>query len=90
MKQRVKVRIGEDVTEGSEIGRGVRQGCCLSPTLFNIYLENIVKNCFQGKGGMLIGWRKIKCIRFGDDMALLAEDEKNANSMLLDFLWSNV
>ncbi|KAJ4444959.1 hypothetical protein ANN_06758 [Periplaneta americana] len=44
MKQRVKVRIGEEMSKGSEIGRGVRQGFPLSPTLFNIYFEDLVKD----------------------------------------------
>ncbi|KAJ4428319.1 hypothetical protein ANN_24338, partial [Periplaneta americana] len=67
MKQRVKVRLGKEMSEGSEIGRGVRQGCPLSPTLFTIYLENMV--------GVIVGGRRIKCIRFADDMALLAEED---------------
>jgi len=84
MKQIVKVRIGEDITEGSEIGRGVRQGCCLSPTLFNIYLEELVRDCFEENGGVKVGGRTIKCIRFADDMALLAENENIMNRMLAE------
>ena len=68
LKQRVRVKIGEEMTEGSEIGRGVRQECCLSPTLFNIYLEELLKKCFLNKGGIVIGGRRIKCIKFADDM----------------------
>ncbi|KAJ4428794.1 hypothetical protein ANN_25787 [Periplaneta americana] len=83
-KQRVKVRIGEEISEGIEIGRGVPQGCPLSPTLFNIYLENLVKNCFQNMGGVIVGGRRIKCIRFADDMALLAEEEMILKDMLLE------
>ncbi|KAJ4441864.1 hypothetical protein ANN_11724 [Periplaneta americana] len=66
-----------------EIGRGVRQGCPLSPTLFNIYLEDLVKNCFQSMRGVIVGGRIIKCIRFAD-MALLAEEEMMLKDMLLE------
>ncbi|KAJ4436924.1 hypothetical protein ANN_17056 [Periplaneta americana] len=84
MKQRVKVRIGEEMSEVCEIGKGVRQGCPLSPILFNIYLEDIVKNCFQNMGGVIVRGRRIKCIRFADDMALFAEEEMILRDMLLE------
>ncbi|KAJ4443092.1 hypothetical protein ANN_04742 [Periplaneta americana] len=82
--KRVKARIGEEMSEGSEIGRGVCQGCPLSPTLFNIYLEDLVKNCFQNMGGVIVGGRRIKCIRFADDMGLSAEEEMILNDMILE------
>ena len=59
-------------------------GCPLSPTLFNIYLKNLMKNCFLNTGSVNIGGRKIKCIRFVDDMALLTEDERTLKNMLMD------
>ncbi|KAJ4446310.1 hypothetical protein ANN_13005 [Periplaneta americana] len=77
-------RIGEEMSEGIEIGRGVRQGCPLSPTLFNIYLEDIVNNYFQTMGGVIVGERRIKFTRFADDMALLAEEEMILKDMLLE------
>ncbi|KAJ4430126.1 hypothetical protein ANN_22336 [Periplaneta americana] len=58
-------------------------GCLLSPTLFNIYLKDFMKNCFQNEGELLIGGRKIKCIRFSGDMTLLAEEEVILKDMLL-------
>ena len=74
MKQRIKVRIGEEMSEGREIGIEVRQGCPPSPTLFRIYLEDLMKNCFPNTGGVNIAGRRIKCIGFAHDMALLAEE----------------
>ena len=82
MNQRVRVRLGEEVTGKSELGKGVRQGCCLSPTLFNIYLEEIVKQGLLNEDGVFVGDRRVKCIRFADDMALLAESETKINEML--------
>ena len=61
------------MTGKSELGRGARQGCCLYPTLFNIYLEEIVKQGLLNEDGISVGGRRVKCIRFADDMALLAE-----------------
>ena len=46
------------------------------PTLFNIYLEDLMKNCLLNIGGVIIGERKIKFIRFTDAMALQAEDKR--------------
>ena len=57
------------MSEGREIGKGVWQGCPLSPVLFNIYLEDLNKNYFLNTRGVNIGGRRIKCIRFADDMS---------------------
>ena len=83
MKQRIKVRIGEEMSEGREIGRGYGKDV-LSPTLFNIYLEDLMKNCFLNTVGVNIGGRRIKCIRFADDMVVLAEDERMLKNMLME------
>ena len=51
---------------------------------FNIYFEDLMKNCFLNTGGVNIGGRRIKCIRFADDMALIAEDERMLKNMLME------
>ncbi|KAJ4435488.1 hypothetical protein ANN_18104 [Periplaneta americana] len=56
----------------------------LSPTLLNIYLADLVKNCFQNMGGVVVRGRLINCIRFADDMTLLAEEEMILRDMLLE------
>ena len=62
----------------------VWQGCPLSPTLFNVYLEDLMKNGFLTTGGVNIVGRRIKCVIFADDMALLAEDERMLKNMLME------
>ena len=61
-------------TRNRPIGR-VRQGCCLSPLLFNLYLEEMINEYLKGCTGIKIGGRNITTIRFADDMALIAEEE---------------
>ena len=63
--------------------KGVRQGCPLSPTL-NIYLEDLMKNSYPSTGGVNIGGRRIKCLRFADDMALLADDRRMLKNMFME------
>ena len=58
------------------MGRAVRQGCSLSPILFNIYSEDLMST-----GGVNVVGRRIRCIRFADDTALLAEDEMMLKNM---------
>ena len=53
-------------------------------TLFNIYLEDLVKYCFQNRGEVIVGRRKIKCIRFADDMILSADEEMTLRNMLME------
>ncbi|KAJ4435541.1 hypothetical protein ANN_18157 [Periplaneta americana] len=57
---------------------------CLSSTLFKIYLEGLVKKSFQNMGWVIVGGRRIKCTRFADNMALLAEEKTVLRDMLLE------
>ena len=79
--QRISIKVGKEETEEVEISRGVRQGCPMSPILFNIYLEDMIIEHLEGRG-VHIGGRSIRCIRFADDMALLAEDEEDLQGMV--------
>ena len=84
MKQQIKVRIGEEMSEGREIGRGVWQGCPLSPALFKIYLQDFNEELFPECGGLNIEGRRNKCIRFADDMHLLVEVERMLKNYLME------
>lgn len=79
--QSIVIRIKESESEGIRIEKGVRQGCCLSPILFNIYLEEMLQELLEDCRGVGIG-RRVKCIRFADDMALLAENEENGEKII--------
>ena len=65
--------------------QGVRQGCILSPCLFNFYAEYIMRNTGLGEGqaGIKIAGRNINGLRYADDTTLMAESEEELNSLLM-------
>lgn len=73
LQQRAVVKVMQEFTEESEIGRGVRQGCCLSPLLFNLYVEEMMLEAMEGiEEGIKIGGKLLKDVRFADDQAMVA------------------
>ena len=83
--QEATVRTGHGTTDGFQIGKGVRQGCILSPCLFNLYAEYIVKNAGleEAQAGIKIARRNINNLRYGDDTTLIAETEEELKSLLM-------
>ena len=75
MEQRVKVRLDRGETRSVQIGRGVRQGCCLSPTLFNLYSEYLAKEALNGLEDLNIGGQIIQTVKYVDDLVLMAKEE---------------
>ena len=68
------VRIEGENTEAFDVKTGLRQGCILSPTLFNITLDYILmKRAMEGREGIQVGERSLKDTEYADDAALLAE-----------------
>jgi len=65
-----------------KIGRGVRQGCCLSPILFNLYSECLTEEVLEGFGGFKIGGQIIHTVKYADDLVLLAKEEKVLQDMI--------
>ena len=76
--QEAKVRTEYGDTESFSIGKGVRQGCVLSPYLFNLYSEYIMRqaNLEELDIGVRMGGRKINNLRYADDTTLLAESKE--------------
>ena len=74
----------EHGTEWFQIGKGVRQGCILSPCLFNLYAEYIMRNAGieKAQAGIKIAWRNINNLRYADDTTLMAESEEELKSLL--------
>jgi len=76
MDQRVKVRLDRGETRSVKTGSGVRQGCCLSPILFNLYSECLTKETLEGFGDFKIGGKIIHTVKYADDLVLLAKEGK--------------
>jgi len=82
MAQSVKVRLNRGETRSVKIGRGVRQGYCLSPILFNLYSECLTKEALEGLGDFKIGGKIIHTVKYADDLVLLAKEEKVLQDMI--------
>ena len=82
--QEATVRTGHGTTDGFQIRKGVRQGCILSPCLFNFYAEYIMRNARldEAQAGIKIAGRKINNLRYADDTTLMAESEEELKSLL--------
>ena len=76
--QEATVRTGHGTTDRFQIGKGVRQGCILSPCLFNFYPKYIMRNAGleQAQAGIKIARRNISDFRYADDTTLMAESEE--------------
>ena len=82
--QEATVRTGHGTTDWFQIGKGVCQGCILSPCLFNLYAEYIMRNVGldEAQTGIKIARRNIKNIRYTDD-TFITETEEELKSLLM-------
>ena len=83
MKQRINVRIREEMSEGREIERGMARMFSIAYALQHL-LGRFNEELFPEHGDINIEGRRIKCIRFADHMALLADDERMLKNMLME------
>ena len=83
--QEATVRIAHGTTNWFQIGKGVHQGCILSPCLFNLYAEYIMRNAGleEAQTGIKIAGRNIHNLRYADDNTLMAESEEELKSHLM-------
>ena len=83
--QEATVRTGHGTTDWFQIRKGVCQGCVLSPCLFNLYAEYIMKNAGpdEAQADIKFAGRNIKNLRYADDTTLMAESEEELKSLLM-------
>ena len=80
-KQKATVRVGDEESPSLEIRRGVRQGCVLSPELFNLYSEVIMRDLLE-MDGIKAGGRNINNIRYADDTVLITDSEEKLQDLV--------
>ena len=82
--QEATVRTGHGTTDRFQIGKGVRQGCILSPCLFNFYAEYIMQKARldEAQAGIKIARRNINNLRYTDDTTLMAESEEELSLLM--------
>ena len=73
MGQRVKLRLDQEKTDRVMMERGARQGCCMSPILFNLYGEYLMKEALAEVGNFKIGGRVINKLKFADYTTIIAK-----------------
>ena len=83
--QEATVRTVHGTTDWFQIGKGVRQGSILSPCLFNLYTEYIMRNAelVEAQAGVRIAGRNINNLRYADDTTLMADSEEELKSLLM-------
>ena len=83
--QEATVRTGHGSTDWFQIGKGVHQGCILSPCPFNLYAEYIMRNAGlkEAQAGIKTAWRNINNLRYADDTTLMAESEEELKRLLM-------
>ena len=84
--QEATVRTGHGTTDWFQIGKGVHQGCIMSPCLFNLHVEYIMRNAGleEAQAGLKIAGRNINNLRYADDTSLTAESEEELKSLLMN------
>ena len=83
--QEATVRTGHGTTDWFQIGKGVCQGCILSPCLLNLHAEYIMRNAEleEAQAGIKIAGRNINHLRYADNITLMAESEEELKSLLM-------
>ena len=83
--QEATVRTGHGIADCFQIGKGVHQGCILSPCLFNLYTEYLMRNTGldEAQTGIKIARRNINNLRYADDTTLMGESEEELKSPLM-------
>ena len=83
--QEATVRTGRETTHWFQIGKGVHQGCILSPCLFNLYAEYIMRNAGleETQAGIKIAGRNINNLRYVDDTTFMAASKEEVKSLLI-------